>query len=90
MSLAVLHKNQVIFAEGFGKRSKTDPYTVDTLQPVSSLTKTFTAAAIGELVAEGTLDWDTTPINKYLPDFQLKDPSLTSQITFTDLLAQYS
>jgi CubicO group peptidase (beta-lactamase class C family) len=54
------------------------------------LTKTFTAAAIGELVAEGKLDWDTTPVNKYLPDFQLKDPSLTSQITFTDLLAQYS
>jgi CubicO group peptidase (beta-lactamase class C family) len=32
MSLAVLHKNQVIFAEGFGKRNKTDPYTVDVSQ----------------------------------------------------------
>ncbi|KAK3840528.1 MAG: beta-lactamase/transpeptidase-like protein [Linnemannia elongata] len=90
MSIAVLHKNQLIFAEAFGKRNRTDPYTIETLQPIATLTKTFTAAAIGELVAEGKVDWDTTPISAYLPDFQLKDPVLTSQITFTDLLSEYS
>ncbi|KAG0064432.1 hypothetical protein BGZ89_009099 [Linnemannia elongata] len=90
MSVAVLHKNQLVFAEGFGKRNQIDPYTIETLQPIASLTKTFTAAAIGELVAEGKVDWDTTPINTYLPEFQLKDPILTSQITFADLLSQYS
>ncbi|KAH7044876.1 beta-lactamase/transpeptidase-like protein [Linnemannia elongata] len=90
MSVAVLHKNQLVFAEGFGKRNQIDPYTIETLQPIASLTKTFTAAAIGELVAEGKVDWDTTPISTYLPEFQLKDPVLTSQITFADLLSQYS
>ncbi|KAF9284110.1 hypothetical protein BGZ88_010129 [Linnemannia elongata] len=90
MSIAVLHKNQLVFAEGFGKRNQIDPYTIETLQPIASLTKTFTAAAIGELVAEGKVDWDTTPISTYLPEFQLKDPVLTSQITFADLLSQYS
>ncbi|KAF9120496.1 hypothetical protein BGX30_003135 [Mortierella sp. GBA39] len=90
MSVAVLHNSQLIFAEAFGKRNQTDPYTIETLQPIASMTKTFTAAAIGELVAEGKVDWDTTPISTYLPDFQLKDPVLTSQITFTDLLSEYS
>ncbi|KAG9065227.1 hypothetical protein KI688_002550 [Linnemannia hyalina] len=90
MSVAVLHKNQLVFAEAFGKRNQTDPYTIETLQPIASLTKTFTAAAIGELVAEGKVDWNTTPISTYLPDFQLKDPVLTSQITFSDLLSELS
>ncbi|KAG0211785.1 hypothetical protein BGX33_004062 [Mortierella sp. NVP41] len=87
MSIAVLHKNQLIFAEGFGKRNETDPYTIETLQPIGSLTKAFTATAVGELVAEGKVDWDKTPISKYLSDFELKDPVLTSQLTFTDMLS---
>lgn len=29
MSVAVLHKNQLIFAEAFGKRNQTDPYTIE-------------------------------------------------------------
>ena len=51
------------------------------------MTKAFTATAIGELVAEGKVDWDTTPVSKYLPEFQLKDPILTSQLTFADMLS---
>ncbi|KAG0358789.1 hypothetical protein BGX24_005914, partial [Mortierella sp. AD032] len=82
MAIAVLHKNELVFAEGFGKRNKDDPYTVETVQPIGSLTKAFTATAIGELVAEGKVDWDTTPVNKYLPEFKFKDPILTSQLTF--------
>ncbi|KAF9905735.1 hypothetical protein EC991_001338 [Linnemannia zychae] len=87
MAVAVLYKNELVFAEGFGKRNKNDPYTVDTVQPIGSLTKAFTATAIGELVAEGKVDWDTTPVNKYLPEFKFKDPILTSQLTFIDLLS---
>ncbi|KAF9309372.1 hypothetical protein BG006_005104, partial [Podila minutissima] len=47
----------------------------------------FTATAIGELVAEGKVDWNNTPVSEYLPEFQLKDPVLTSQLTFSDMLA---
>jgi CubicO group peptidase (beta-lactamase class C family) len=54
---------------------------------IASLTKAFTATAIGELVAEGRVDWDKTPVSQYLPEFQLKDPVLTSQLTFADMLA---
>ncbi|KAF9985973.1 hypothetical protein BGZ75_002348 [Mortierella antarctica] len=87
MSIAILYKGKLIFAEGFGKRNERDPYTVETVQPMGSLTKAFTAATIGELVAEGKMDWDTTPVARYLPEFELEDPVLTSQLTNIDLLS---
>ncbi|KAF9337142.1 hypothetical protein BGZ91_009633 [Linnemannia elongata] len=90
MGIAILHKNKVVFAEGFGKRNEKDPYTAQTVQPIGSVTKSFTATAVGQLVAEGKVDWDTTPISKYMPDFQLKDPILTSQLTFADLLSHHT
>ncbi|KAF9384165.1 hypothetical protein CPB97_005890 [Podila verticillata] len=43
------------------------------------------AATVGELVAEGKMDWDTTPVNTYLPEFEMIDPVLTSQVTMQDL-----
>ncbi|OAQ30797.1 beta-lactamase/transpeptidase-like protein [Linnemannia elongata AG-77] len=87
MGVAVLYKGELIFADGFGKRNDEDPFTKDTLMPIGSVTKSFTAIAIGELVAEGKMDWDTTPVNTYLPEFELKDPVLTSQLTLVDLLS---
>ncbi|KAF9427766.1 hypothetical protein BGZ76_002202 [Entomortierella beljakovae] len=86
-SVAVLHKGKLVFAEGFGKRNEYDPFTADTVSQLASVSKSFTAAAIGQLVAEGKVDWDTTPVSKYLPEFELEDPDLTSQITFTDMLS---
>ncbi|KAF8928004.1 beta-lactamase/transpeptidase-like protein [Dissophora ornata] len=87
MSVAVIHKGKLIFAEGFGKRNQHEPFTPETVMPIGSLSKSFTAAAIGELVAEGKMDWDTTPVSKYLPEFQLHDRLLTSQVTIQDLLS---
>ncbi|KAG0318383.1 hypothetical protein BGZ97_003883 [Linnemannia gamsii] len=87
MSVAILHQGELIFAQGFGKRNQIDPFTEETVSQIASLTKAFTATAIGELVAEGRVDWDKTPVSQYLPEFQLKDPVLTSQLTFADMLA---
>jgi len=54
---------------------------------IGSVTKSFTATTIGELVSEGKMDWDTTPVNTYLPEFVTHDPVLTSQLTMQDLLS---
>ncbi|KAF9128546.1 hypothetical protein BGW39_004963 [Mortierella sp. 14UC] len=70
MSIAILYKGDIVFAEGLGKRNEHQPFTKEA----------FTATAIGELVAEGKIDWDTTPVNTYLPEFQLKDPVQTLSI----------
>ncbi|KAG0069825.1 hypothetical protein BGZ90_000072, partial [Linnemannia elongata] len=95
MSVAVMYKGEVIFAEGFGKRNEHQPFTTRytpqrhlvTISPIGSLTKAITSTAIGELVAEGKMDWNETPVNKYLPEFELKNPVLTSQLTMADLLS---
>lgn len=36
------------------------------------------------------MDWTKTPVNAYLPEFQLKDPLLTSQLNLTDILSHRS
>ncbi|KAG0354224.1 hypothetical protein BG005_006659 [Podila minutissima] len=91
MSVAVVHKGKIIFAQGFGRRNENnDPFTAETVAPIASQTKAFTAAAIGELVAEGKMDWDKTPVSAYLPEFQLKDPYLNSQVTLADILSHRS
>ncbi|KAF9314020.1 hypothetical protein BG003_004587 [Podila horticola] len=87
MGVAIIYKGKLIFAEGFGKRNKNDPFTPETRSMLGSLTKAFTATTIEELVAEGKLDWDTTPVNTYLPEFETIDPVLTSQLTLQDLLS---
>ncbi|KAF9382188.1 hypothetical protein CPC16_009489 [Podila verticillata] len=87
LSVAIMHKGKLIFAEGFGKRNKNDPFTADTRSMIGSVTKAFTATTVGELVAEGKMDWDTTPVNTYLPEFETIDPVLTSQLTMQDLLS---
>ncbi|KAI8597485.1 beta-lactamase/transpeptidase-like protein [Dissophora ornata] len=87
MSVAILHKGELIFSEGFGRRNDEEPFTPETLMPIASTTKMFTTATIGELIAEGKIDWDITPVSKYLPEFQLQDPVLTSQLTLVDLLS---
>ncbi|KAH7056549.1 beta-lactamase/transpeptidase-like protein [Linnemannia elongata] len=90
MSVAVMYKGEVIFAEGFGKRNEHQPFTKETISPIGSLTKAITSTAVGELVAEGKMDWNETPVNKYLPEFELKNPVLTSQLTMADLLSHHT
>jgi CubicO group peptidase (beta-lactamase class C family) len=60
MSVAVLHKQQVILARGFGVAdvAKGTPATENTPYPIASLTKTFAAAVIMRLVESGKLDLD--------------------------------
>ncbi|CAO3564011.1 unnamed protein product [Mortierella alpina] len=90
MSIAIQYKGELVFVAGFGKRNELEPFTPTTLTSIASVTKAFTATAIGELVAEGKMDWDTTPVSQYLPEFELKDRALTAQLTLADLLSHRS
>jgi CubicO group peptidase (beta-lactamase class C family) len=56
-----------------------------TIYHVASLTKTMTAAAIGLLVDEGKLEFDT-PLKAVLPDFKPRDPALQAD-NVQDLLS---
>jgi CubicO group peptidase (beta-lactamase class C family) len=88
LGLAVVKDGKVVLARGYGVREvgKPDPVTDKTVFAVGSVTKSFTAAALGILVDEGKLTWDTRLADR-LPKFRLKDPYRTQQITVRDALA---
>lgn len=91
LGIAIVKDNQVIFSQGFGKRNVAEnlPVTPNTLFAIGSCTKAFTTTALGILVDEGKLDWDT-PIKNYLPTFKLQDEFATQRMTARDLLCHRS
>jgi CubicO group peptidase (beta-lactamase class C family) len=74
-------------ARGYGVHSagKDDPVTADTLFSLGSCGKAFTAAALGDLVADGKLGWDDS-VSKHLKWFKLSDPLAARDVTVRDLL----
>ncbi|MDN7024283.1 serine hydrolase [Methanoculleus sp. FWC-SCC1] len=86
--VGIVEGDRVIYLKGFGVREIGEPGTVDenTRFQVASVTKWFTGAAIGTIVDEGKLSWDT-PVVEYIPEFALKDEYAGRYATLRDLLA---
>ena len=78
----------MVYLKGFGVREIGKPEKVDpdTRFQIASVSKYVTAGAVGSLVDEGKLDWDT-PVVTYLPGFALKDTYAGEHATLRDLLA---
>ena len=91
LALAIVKDDAVVLSKGYGVRERGQPTPVDerTVFAIGSVTKAFTAAALGMLVDEGKLGWDD-PVTAHLPGFQLYDPYVTREITLRDLLTHRS
>ncbi len=91
LAIGIVQDGEVIFLEGFGRRDvdRKLPVTPRTLFALASGTKAFTTMALGLLVDEGRLDWDT-PVCHYLPAFRLHDSFVTERITPRDLVTHRS
>jgi CubicO group peptidase (beta-lactamase class C family) len=61
------------------------PMAPDTVVPIGSLTKSFTAMAVLQLAEQGKVDLDA-PVIKYLPWFRLADKSVSDRITVRNCL----
>ena len=88
LAIAVVKDDKVVFAKGYGTRTvgKNEPVDKDTLFAIASMSKYFTATSLAMLVAEGVISFDE-PIVKYLPNFKVKDPLITQQVTIRDILS---
>lgn len=86
-AIAVVEKQKVLFAGGFGYRDleKKTPVTGSTLYAIGSSTKAFTCALMGILADENKLDLDQ-PAIRYLPALRFSDPLLTAQVTPRDMM----
>ena len=91
LSVAIVKDDRVVYAKGYGTREtgKNLPVNEETLFGIGSVTKSFTAAAIGMLADSGQLKLDD-PLTKSLPGLQLYDPQLTRDTTLRDILSHRS
>lgn len=88
LALAVVQKDEIILAEGYGLRdlARNAPVTPETLFHIGSVHKSMTAMLIATLVDDGLLDWDE-PVVNFAPGFALSDPLATQEVTIRHLLS---
>src|SRR2546425_3404464 len=88
IGVGIVINDKLVFAKGYGYRDyeKKLPITSQTLFPIASNTKLFTAVAAGFLVEEGKLTWDR-PIRESIPTIQFYDSALNNTVTLRDMLA---
>jgi len=89
-ALVIVEGDEIVHFHGFGRaRPGGETPTAQTPFVIGSLTKSFTALAIMQLVEAGQVELDT-PVQHYLPWFRLADPQASAQITVRHLLNQTS
>lgn len=89
LALAITQGDKILYAKGYGVASSSQPVTVQTQFFIASVSKSFTAAAILQLVEAGKINLDA-PVQTYLPEFTLSGPNTGAQITLRHLLNQVS
>jgi CubicO group peptidase (beta-lactamase class C family) len=87
-AVAVTHGDRIVHLAGFGHDSTGALVTGDTLFRVASLSKSFTALAVMQLVDRHRLSLDDRVVD-HLPEFRLAD-SRAADITVRQLLEQTS
>jgi CubicO group peptidase (beta-lactamase class C family) len=88
IGVGIVVGDKLVFAKGYGYRDyeKKLPITAQTLYPIASNTKLFTAVAAGFLVDEGKLTWDR-PIRESVPTINFHSDYLNNTITLRDMLS---
>ena len=88
IGVGIVVGDKLVFAQGYGYRDyeKKLPITANTMYPIASNTKLFTAVAAGFLVEEGKLTWDQ-PIRESVPTINFYNSYLNNTITLRDMLA---
>lgn len=91
LAIAVVEDGEVILAAGHGVRELGSRRAVDadTIFPIGSCSKAFTAAALAVLVDDGKIGWDD-PIIDHLPAFRMHDAWVTREMTIRDMLVHRS
>lgn len=83
-AVAITRGNQIVHVAGFGQDARGKPVTADTRIPIASLSKSFTAMAVMQLVEAGRISLDD-PVHRHLPEFTLADER-AARITIRQLL----
>ncbi|MFN2458673.1 MAG: serine hydrolase [Chitinophagaceae bacterium] len=87
-AVTVVQKDKIIYSKGFGYRNmeKKLPVTINTLFPIGSVTKAFTASLIGMLSAEGKVDIDK-PAHTYSSNLGFYNDAMNNSITLRHMMS---
>jgi CubicO group peptidase (beta-lactamase class C family) len=91
VAIGIVAGDKLVYAKGFGVRSKGSAVPVDTrtIFQIGSTTKAFLATTLAIMIDRGKLRWGERVVDLD-PDFQLKEPWVTREFRVFDLLAQRS
>ncbi len=91
LALAVVHRGEILLAEGYGVCQIGRPETVnaDTVFQLASISKPLGATVVARQVGEGLVSWNTR-IRDLLPGFELSNAETTEQLTVADLYSHRS
>jgi hypothetical protein len=87
VALGLIQNGEIIFAGGFGERTKGsgDAVDADTLFNIASLGKAFTTLMLAKQVEAGLFDW-TTPVASKWPSFAVGDAETTRHVQVRHLV----
>jgi len=90
-ALALIKDGNVVLEKGYGFRDLATqaPVTTATLFNIGSISKSFTALGIAQLVDRQQVELDA-PVIKYIPDLRLSDPQAAQALTLRQLLSHTS
>jgi CubicO group peptidase (beta-lactamase class C family) len=90
-ALALIKADRIVLERGYGFRDLEThaPVTTATLFNIGSISKSFAALGIAQLVNQRKVDLDT-PVVRYIPDLRLSNPRTTETATFRQLLSNTS
>jgi len=89
VAYAVVRRDRVLDQGAWGVDGDGAPLTVETPLVLGSVSKSFTALAVMQLVEAGRVELDA-PVRRYVPWFRLADESAAARITVRQLLVQAS
>lgn len=87
-SVAIVEKNKIIYAKGFGYRDYENKIEADenTLYAIGSCSKSFTSGLLGQLRAEDKLSFDDSPMD-YIPELKFYNDELANSVIIKDLMS---
>lgn len=90
LAVGIVKGDQILYLKGYGlANTGGDSVTPQTPFSLQSVTKTFTALAIHQLVNAGKINLNE-PVQTYIPEFRLADQEIAASITIRQLLEHTS
>jgi len=86
-AVAVVERNKVVYAKGFGYRDYENkkPVTTNTLFAIGSCSKAFTAGLLGVLRNDNKVSFDEKP-STYIPELKFFNDEMNATVTVKDLM----